>query len=233
MSHTAQIRRARRILLGAALLAGLGSLPARAQAPMLYEQRLPDDTAFIRIINALPGEVSVKADFAPAFTQGSTDADRVGPYVPAEKAVGKEQALEITQGGETAKASLSFKQGYNTVILQRRDGKLVATSLPDSLEFNQLRARLAFYNLIPDCADGSLTLQGSNQAVFTGVAPNATKSRSVNPTTASVQAACGGRQAPVQDLGKLDAGGQYSVWLMAPEGKPVTLLARDRIAPRR
>jgi hypothetical protein len=233
MSQVASIRSARRLLLGATLLAALGTPPALAQAPMLYEQRLPDDTAFIRIINALPGEVSVKSDFAPGFTQGSGDADRVGPYVPAEKVLGREQSLEITQGGETAKASLSFNQGYNTVILARQDGKLVAANLQDSLEFNQLRARLAFYNLIPGCADGMLTLQGSNQAVFTGVAPNTTKARSVNPTAASVQAACGGRQAPVQDLGKLDAGGQYSVWLMAPDGTPKTLLARDRIAPRR
>jgi hypothetical protein len=233
MSQAAPIRQARRLLLGAALLTGLGLPQAQAQAPMLYEQRLPDDTAFIRIINALPGDVTVKADFAPAFTQRSGDADRVGPYVPAEKVVGRESTLEIAQGGETAKASLSFKQGYNTVILQRQDGKLTATNLADSLEFNQLRARLAFYNLIPGCADGSLTLQGSNQAVFTGVAPNTTKARSVNPTSASVQAACGGKPAPVQDLGKLDAGGQYSVWLMAPAGTPTTLLARDRIAPGR
>lgn len=225
-----------RRLLAAALFAGLGllpALPALAQAPLLYEQRLPDGTAFIRFINVLPGAVSVKSDVTPAFTQGAGEADRVGPYVPAEKAAGREITLDITEGGTTTQAKLAFKEGYNTVILAKVDGKVVATSLPDGLEFNQLRARLAFYNVIPGCADGSLTIQGSNQAVFTGVAPNTTKSRSVNPTAASVRAACGGKPAPVQDLGKLEAGGQYSVWLMAPAGTPVTLLARDRIAPGR
>lgn len=225
--------RARLLFLAAALTAGLGALPAQAQAPLLYEQRLPDGTAFIRFINTLPGPVSVKADFAPGFTQGAGDAERVGPYVPAEKAAGREAVLDITAEGQPTQARVTFKEGYNTVVLARVDGKVAATVLPDGLEFNQLRARLAFYNVIPGCADGSLTLQGSNQAVFTGVAPNTTRSRSVNPTAASVRAACGGRDAPVQDLGRLEAGGQYSVWLMAPAGTPVTLLARDRIAPAR
>ena len=226
----------RRPLLAAALLGGLAvsaAPPALAQAPLLYEQRLPDGTAFIRFINTLPGEVTVKSDIAPTFTQAATDADRVGPYVPAEKATGREVVLDIAADGQSAQARVTFKEGYNTVILARQDGKVVAVNLPDGLEFNQLRARLAFYNVIQGCADGSLTLQGSNQAVFTGVAPNTTKSRSVNPTAASVRAACGGKPAPVQDLGKLEAGGQYSVWLMAPAGTPVTLLARDRIAARR
>jgi len=226
----------RRPLLAAALLGGLAvsaAPPALAQAPLLYEQRLPDGTAFIRFINTLPGEVTVKSDIAPTFTQAATDADRVGPYVPVEKATGREVVLDIAADGQSAQARVTFKEGYNTVILARQDGKVVAVNLPDGLEFNQLRARLAFYNVIQGCSDGSLTLQGSNQAVFTGVAPNTTKSRSVNPTAASVRAACGGKPAPVQDLGKLEAGGQYSVWLMAPAGTPVTLLARDRIAARR
>jgi hypothetical protein len=226
----------RRMLLAAALLGGLSApaaLPALAQAPLLYEQRLPDGTAFIRFINTLPGEVTVKSDIAPTFTQAATDADRVGPYVPAEKATGREVVLDITAEGQSTQARVTFKEGYNTVILARQDGKVAAVNLADGLEFNQLRARLAFYNVIQGCADGSLTLQGSNQAVFTGVAPNTTKSRSVNPTAASVRATCGGKPAPVQDLGKLEAGGQYSVWLMAPAGTPVTLLARDRIAARR
>jgi hypothetical protein len=226
----------RRAVAAAAMLTGLALLPAapaQAQAPMLYEQRLPDDTAFIRFINALPGEVGIKADFAPAFTQGAGDGERVGPYVPAEKVTGRDVVVELTQGGETVKSNVTFKTGYNTLILARHDGKLVATNLPDSLEFNQLRARLAFYNLVPGCGEGALTLQGSSQAVFTGVAPNTTKSRSVNPTAASVRASCGGKPAAVQDLGTLEAGGQYSVWLLAPGGTPVTLLARDRIAARR
>jgi hypothetical protein len=118
-------------------------------------------------------------------------------------------------------------------VLARKGGTLVATRLSDALEFNQTRARLAFYNVIPDCADGSLALQGSSQAVFTGVAPNTAKARTVNPSAAQVVAACGGKPAPVLDLGLLEAGGQYSVWLMAPAGTPVTLLARDRIGARR
>jgi hypothetical protein len=226
----------RHLALAATILTGVVAAPwqgARAQAPLLYEQRLPDGTAFIRFVNALASEVSVRPGFSPAFTQGVADADRVGPYVPAEKVTGQDLMLEITTAGQISQAGVKFAEGYNTVVLTQQDGKVVATVMPDSLDFNQLRARLAFYNVIPGCADGSLTLQGSNQAVFTAVAPLSLKARSVNPTAATVRAACGGKQAPVQDLGKLDAGGQYGVWLMAPAGTPVTLLARERIAPRR
>lgn len=214
----------------------LGAVPlasASAQAPMLYEQRLPDGTAFIRFINALPGEVSVKADFTPAFTQGAGDADRVGPYVPAQKVTDRPVEIEIAEGGKTGRATLQFKAGYNTVILRMKGEALDAVNIADSLEFNQTRARLAFYNLVSDCPAASLTLQGTNQAVFTAVDPYTTKARSVNPANAKVVAACGGQSAPVLDLGRLEAGGQYSVWLMAPAGAPITMLARDRIMPRR
>jgi hypothetical protein len=223
----------RRAALAVLLAATVPLASAQAQAPMLYEQRLPEGTAFIRFINGLPGEAAVKADFAPAFTQGSGDADRVGPYVPAQKVVGRDAVVELTEGGQTVQVTLRFEAGYNTVVLARKGGTLVATRLSDALEFNQTRARLAFYNVIPDCPDGSLTLQGSSQAVFTGVAPNTAKARTVNPSAAQVVAACGGKPAPVLDLSLLEAGGQYSVWLMAPAGTPVTLLARDRIGARR
>ncbi len=226
--------RGRRAFVGTVLAVAAAPIAgARAQAPMLYEQRLPDGTAFIRFINALAGEVSVTADFAPAFTQGAGDADRVGPYVPAQKVTDRPVELAFSEGGKTARVTLQFKSGYNTVVLARNGDALVATNIPDSLDFNQTRARLAFYNLVADCPNGSLTLQQGNQAVFANVAPNTTKSRSVNPTAAQVVAACGGRGTPVLDLGRLEAGGQYSVWLMAPTGTPVALLARDRILPRR
>ncbi|MBO1075918.1 ABC transporter permease [Roseomonas marmotae] len=227
------VYRPRRMVLAACMLGGLMAQPALAQAPMLYEQRLPDDLAFIRIINALPGSADITSDIMPGFTVGDGEADRIGPYVPAEKATGQETRFRITEGGEELSSAITFEKGYNTLILLRQEGKLTAMNLPDSLEFNQLRARLAFYNLIPGCGDGALTLEGSNQAIFTGVAPYTTKARSVNPAAASLRASCQGQQAPVRDLGRLEAGGQYSIWLMAPQGQPITVLARDRIAPRR
>ena len=60
------------------------------------------------------------------------------------------------------------------------------------------------------------------------------KVRSVNAVASQrVRAECDGRKAAPLDLGRLDAGGLYSVWLVAPGGTPETFLARDLIAPYR
>ena len=58
--------------------------------------------------------------------------------------------------------------------------------------------------------------------------------RSVNPAAATVVvASCGAEKAKPLDLGKLDAGGLYSVWMMKPGGQLTAFMAHDTIAPPR
>ncbi len=200
---------------------------------LLYAQRLPEGTVYIRLANALPGAASIQTDFAGKVDLGGDGAARVSPYFVAEKAGGQKVALQVTEGGKTATATIEPKSGsYITVVLHPSATGVTAAIVTDKPEFNQLKARLTFYNATADCTAGSLA-EGSGRAIFSAVAPNAAQARSINPVAAVVTAGCtAGKVAPL-DLGKLNEGGLYSVWMMQPGGKLTAFLVHDTIAPPR
>ncbi len=200
--------------------------------PMLYSQRLPEGTVYIRLASALPAAASVGTDFAGPVSLGNADATRISPYFVAGNAGGKTVTLQVDQGGKTATATIQPKSGtFITVVLEEKAGGVAATIVTDHPEYNQLKARLAFYNATGDCPAGSLSEGG--HPVFSNVAPDGMMTRSVNPSTATVVAACGTDKTKPLDLGKLDEGGLYSVWLMKPGGQPTAFMAHDTIAPPR
>ena len=218
------------LLVGSTLMAAAGAV--RAQ-PMLYEQRLPDGFAFVRLASTLPGTAVVRPDFGEPVTLGEAGADRVSPYFVAEDVAGRPVKFQVTLGGTTTEVQAEVKGGgLNTVLLQREGDRVVAAAIADQGEYNQTRARVTFYNAVSGCPDGALMLDPSGQSVFTGVAPGSGRTRSLNPAQAVVRASCGTQRTPPVDLGRLQAGGLYSVWMMAPAGQPVAFLVQDRIAPR-
>lgn len=219
-----------RLLARLALAMGLAlATPALAQQ-VLYEPVPPPGSAYLRFVNTLGAEVSIKPDFLAERRMGTRPEERVGGFAVVEKVAGRQLRFELASGGASGRGSLTIEPGsFNTLLVQPGPGgALIATAVRDDTAFNQNRARLAFYNAIPGCADASLALQPGGQAVFQGLAPGATAARSVNPVTAQLLAGCGGRNAPVFDLQGVEAGGMYSIWLMQPAGQPVAFVTRDR-----
>ena len=214
-----------------ALAAMFAAGTASAQ-PMLYAQRLPEGTVYIRLASALPGAATVTTDFAGAVSLGNADANRISPYFVAGSAGGKTVALQVAEGSKTATATIQPKSGtFITVVLHEKGNGVVGSIITDKPEYNQLKARLTFYNATDDCSTGSLA-QGS-RAVFPAVAADAVQAASLNPVSATVVAACAGDKAKPLDLGTLEAGGLYSVWMMRLGGQLTSFLARDTIAPPR
>ena len=206
--------------------------PAAAQIP-LYTQRLPEGTVYIRLVNALPGAASIQTGFAGTVDLGADGAARISPYFVDVTGGGKTVELQVQEGGRTAKATVHPTSGaFVTVVLQRAGDALTAALITDQPEYNQLRARLSFYNATPDCAAGSLA-EASGRVIFTAVAPAAGAARSINPVAATVVAGCSAGQAHPLDLGPLEAGGLYTVWMMRPEGSLIAFMAHDTIAPPR
>jgi alginate O-acetyltransferase complex protein AlgF len=118
--------------------------------------------------------------------------------------------------------------GYVTIVMEQSPaGSITFTPIVDQAEFNQTRARLAFYNAAPGCASATLGLDPSGPAVFQDVASGATKSRTVNPVQATVRASCAGQPGPTLALGGMDLGASYSIWLMQPDGKPILFMTPD------
>ncbi len=203
--------------------------PAAAQV-MLYENSLPPGFAYVRFASTLPAAVELHPSFGDTLKLGADGATRVSPYQVVENVATRTLLAGI--GGETI-AFVLKPASYNTVILTRDTaGALQQHVLSDQTIPNQTRARLAFYNATPDCTAAGLALEPKNQPVFANVPPGSMGARTVNPVaSAKVHASCGGVALPGLDLGELGAGGQYTVWVMAPSGKPMAFLARDTITP--
>jgi hypothetical protein len=212
------------------IAAGLAG-PAFAQ-PMLYEQRLPEGTGFVRLVNATGGQITVKPDYDEATTLGTNGAERVSPFYVSEGIAGRPVRLQVTAGGRTVPVDVRLQgSALNIVVIRGSGERIGADAFQVRQLYEQQRAVLAFVNAVPDCPNGTVALAGG-QAVIQGVAPMSAQNRAVAPAAAVLRASCGNQAAPNLDLGRLQAGGLYSVWLMAPEGQPVSFVARDTIARR-
>lgn len=222
----------RALMFAAATLVGAPLAGSGAQAQMLlYENRLPDGFAYVRFANTLPDALTVKPDgFADNVTLGTEGGTRVSAYYTVEKVAGRDLALDLKAKDTPSHATFQLKPGAFHTVLLGWDGK--AQVVTDQAEINQTRARLAFYNAEPDCTAAGLQLEPSGSAVFSAVAPGSMRGRSVNPIAkAKVKAGCGTKSSVPIDLGELSAGGQYSIWLMAPAGTPVAFMSENTMAP--
>lgn len=220
-----------RAALFASTIVGASIGAAQAQ-PLLYSQRLPEGTVYIRLVSALPQAASIGTDFAGTVALGNADADRVSPYYVAGNAGGKTVALQVAEGAKTATATIQPKSGtFITVILYEKGSGVAASIITDKPEYNQLKARLTFYNAVEDCTAGSL-LDGG-RPVFSAVPAESVQARSLNPVQATVTATCGNDKAKPLDLGKLNEGGLYSVYMMKLGGQLASFTAHDTIAPPR
>jgi hypothetical protein len=207
----------------------MSSVAALHAQEALYGKQPPRGSAFVRLVNATPAAAVVATDFQAETHLGATGADRVAPYAVVERAAERSLTFTAKEGGHeghfTYKAAAD---GYVTIVMEQSPaGSITFTPIVDQAEFNQTRARLAFYNAAPGCASATLGLDPSGPAVFQDVASGATKSRTVNPVQATVRASCAGQPGPTLALGGMDLGASYSIWLMQPDGKPILFMTPD------
>ena len=218
-----------RRVLASLLLAGL----AGAQQ-VLYEPLPPAGSAYLRVVNATPGPLSLPAGLVAAATLGTESAQRVSRYVVQENVAEREVTLPFPLGAAGGATTLRLEPGsFNTLIVVADGPGLRAMQVADQTQFNQTRARLSFYNATADCADARLTLEPEGQAIFADVPAGAVRMRSVNPVTAQVRPGCGGTRGAPFALGGMQAGGQYSIWLLRLGEQPTAFLARDETMPWR
>jgi len=219
-----------RALLLALLL--LAPVAARAQAPMLYKQRLPDGWGLLRYANTLAQATALRSDFDLPRNLGTEGAARITPYHVIENVEGKTLEMQLTSGTTTTRLRFTLRPNtFNTLLLLREGDTVVARVIQDTTEFNQIRARLTFYNAAPGCGATTLALDPGGQAVLSDVADGGMRARTVAPAAARVRATCSGARVGPLDLGRLEAGQLVSVWMMSPAGTPILFRSTDTIAP--
>lgn len=215
--------------LALAMLLSIAALPAQAQL-FLYDPNPPAGSAYVRIINALDAPLAITSNFGPGMTLPSGTSDRVGPYRAVEQVATRTLRLEAAD----IVAQFSVTPGSFTSVVVTRDGDhAVARPITEETAFNQARVRLSFVNATGSCAGGRLELLPDGPAIFSDVAPGQSRMRNVNPVTARLRASCATLPAVELELGAMDVGGQYSIWLMSPNAQPLAFVARDVMAPYR
>jgi len=214
--------------LAAAVLFLAAAVVAHGQEA-LYGKQPPRGSAFIRLVNATPGAVAVTTDFQAEVHLGTGATDRVAPYTVVERAAERTLTLTAKEGGHEGRFTYkAAPDSYVTIVMQLDPAGVISFApIVDQAEFNQTRARLAFYNAAPGCASAALGLDPGGVAVFQDVAIGATRSRTVNPVQATVRASCAGQPGPALALGGMDLGASYSIWLMQPESKPLLFMTPD------
>ncbi|MBS7792418.1 alginate O-acetyltransferase AlgF [Roseococcus sp. SDR] len=223
----------RRLLaLAATLATSLGFSGAAWAQAQVYDPVPPRGSAYVRLVNVLPGEVTARPDFLPQQRLGTAPAQRVMAFTTVENVANRQLRLEFQEGQRRGQASFRVEPGsFVTVLLHATaNGGLAATPVVDSADFNRARARLAFYNAMPDCPAAGVTIQPSGPAVFEGVPSLGTRARSVNPVTAEIRSACGDRASAPFALEGLEAGGMYSIWLISGTPQPQAFVTRDTTA---
>lgn len=219
----------RRLLLAALLC--LGAPSAAWSQAAVYDPVPPRGSAYLRLVNVLPGEVTARPDFLPQQRLGTAPAQRVMAFTAVENVANRQLRVEFQEGNRRGQASFRIEPGsFVTVLLHATPaGTLAATPVVDSADFNRARARLGFYNAMPDCPSASLSIHPAGPAIFEGVPSLATRSRSVNPVSAEIRGQCGDRASAPFALEGLEAGGMYSIWLISGT-QPTAFLTRDTTA---
>lgn len=224
------MRRLFPVLLVGLMMLGLGGT-AWAQG-QVYDPVPPRGSAYLRLVNMLPGEVTARPDFLPQQRLGTAPAQRIMAFTAVENVANRTLRLEFQEGARRGQASFRIEAGsFVTILLHAgADGALAAAVVVDSADFNRARARMAFYNAVPDCAAAALSIHPGGPAVFEGVPALATRARSVNPVSAEIRATCGERGSAPFALEGLEAGGMYSIWMLPGASVLQAFITRDTTA---
>jgi hypothetical protein len=211
-------------------VAGASTLHAQET---LYGKQPPPGSAYVRFANALDSGVTVKTNYQPDTHLGMSPANRVGAFSIIENA--KDRPLDITVQDGHGASELHYAataEAFVTFVFQRSDsGTITISPISERVDFNQMRARIAFYNAVPGCAAAALTIRPSGPEMFQGVVNATVQSRTVKPVKASVQTLCAGHEGPSLDLDGLETGASYSLWLTSLSQNDGFFLTRDAVTP--
>lgn len=215
-----------------ALLGLFGLLPlalAQAAEIPLYPTGPSEDSAFLRFFNA--GEAPLELSAANGASLRLEGQQRASDFltVPAGKPI--QGSLKQGEAQQTLDVSVAPGEFATVVGLANDDGLRLVTLREQPDDFNALKASLAFYSLDASCANAGLQAAGRNVDIFKDVAEGSLQRRSINPLKLSVQLRCAGAAvgAPL-DLGQLEAGQRYTLFLVPSAQGPQLFQALDNLA---
>lgn len=208
----------------------LGAGMSHGQDPKLYDTGPGADASFVRFLNLTDQALEVRSSSKTSISIGT--AKPSSDYFPVSSKARLKGLL--VQGSAQKEIDFQIAAGeFLTVVgAAGKPGLLTISGVRENPDdFNALKASLAFYNLDAQCKDAGLAAVGRKVSVFDKVATGALQRRSVNPVSLKVEASCAGQPVAGQlDLGMLEAGKRYSVFLAAQKDQKRLIFVVDTIA---
>jgi alginate O-acetyltransferase complex protein AlgF len=192
----------------------LSLLAAAAAQDDLYAPAPPPDAAFVRVINAVPGgapfaaNVGGKGYTSLAYQQASPYRVVTGGAREARVGTVPAQNVDLLVGAFYTLAAVGDPKKPTLVLLR------------DEPNTNLAKALVCIYNLAGAPTVDLKTADGAT-ALVTGVAPQKSGCRAVNPVKADFAAVVGSVTAGTFPGVQLDRGSVYAAFVTGTADKPV------------
>lgn len=220
-------------------LAALAGPPAWSAGPQLYSSGPSEDVAYVRFVNATgqPLDILATADSGKAGKNAKAGQLHLDVAKPASAYMGVKPRSALAGRAQQGKNSIALAPVANAgelvsvIVWQGADGKLGSTVIAElPKNFNGLKASVALYNADAACPAAGLAAADNNAMLFEKAVPGGLLRRPVNPVALKARASCGAAAVgQAMDLGTLEAGQRYSVFLVPDRSASRVLWARDEM----
>jgi alginate O-acetyltransferase complex protein AlgF len=214
-------------LMGLGLGLGIASTMAQAASEIaqLYAPKLPEGSAWVRVVNPADDAVQVSVD-----NQASVALSAQSVVASSFQAVDSRRPLHITVNGRELKGLNVPKSAWVTVILDSDLAAAPQVVIDPPLRGKDLRAELNVYNLSVGCDKAEIKLV-NGFSVFSQLPLKGQAQRAINPVRATLVASCDQSASLPLKLEPFKAGDRYSLFLVGSHHAPRLIGLVDQTAP--
>lgn len=208
---------------------GLGLLSTGAQAAaeiaQLYAPKLPEGSAYVRVVNPADTAMQVQVGQSANFSL-SARSTVASPF----QVVDARQPLKLTVNGREITGLSAPKSAWVTLILDSDPARAPRLVIDPPLRGKDLRAELNVYNLSSSCEKAEVKL-ANGAPVFNQLPFNGQAQRTINPVQATLVVSCNEIPSPPLKLAPFKAGDRYSLFVIGTRQAPRLIGLVDQSAP--
>jgi len=211
--------------LSLALSLGMASTAKAApEIAQLYASKLPEGSAWVRVVNPSDTAVQVRVDQSTDFAL-SAQSVVASPF----QVVDSRQPVHVTVNGREIKGLNVPKNAWVTLILDRNPANPPRLVVDPPVRGKDLRAELNIYNLSAGCETANIQL-ANGASVFNQLPFNGQAQRTINPVQATLIANCGKAASLPLKLEPFNASDRYSLFLIGSSQSPRLIGLVDQTA---
>ncbi|WP_122664229.1 alginate O-acetyltransferase AlgF [Pseudomonas viridiflava] len=214
-----------RICLWLGMSLAATSAQAAFEIAQLYESKLPEGSAWVRVVNPSDSTLQVRIDQGASFNL-SAQSTLASPF----QVVDGRQPLRLTVNGREIKDLKAPANAFVTLILDGNPAAAPRVVIDPPVRGKDLRAELNIYNLSNGCDKADIKL-ANGSSVFSQVPLKGQAQRTINPVQATLIASCGQSASLPFKLEPFKAGDRYSLFLIGSGQTPRLVGLVDQTAP--